>query len=214
MAKSNNAVTTSSTPTEQPENTQVTTLLTDQEAAINFFNKGHEIPNKRNQFMRLEAGKNRLRFIGYPISGFLFFGKVEREDGSETVKPYRKPESEGEFSLEEMINRDARVNKEGEIEKQKYFVAGLVYNYQKQKLQVLEITQKSVLKALKSYVDSDEYGHPVGYDLTIEKKGDGLNTDYTVVASPPKPLASDIEQLVSEASCDLEKIFAGEYPLG
>lgn len=214
MATSKNVKTTSLTQIEQSENAQVFTLLTDQEAAVNFFHKGHEIPNKRNQFMKLEAGKNRLRFIGHPISGFLFFGKMVREDGSETVKPYRKPESEGEFSLEEMINRDARTNKEGEIEKQKYFVAGLAYNYQKQKLQVLEITQKSVLKALKSYVDSDEYGHPSGYDLTIEKKGDGLNTDYTLVASPPKPLAIEIEQLVGEVSCDLEKIFAGEYPLG
>ena len=181
---------------------------------VNFFAQGHEIPDKRNQFMKLAPGKNRIRFVGNPISGFLFFGKVEREDGSETVKPFRRTESEGEFSLEEMINRDARVNPAGELEKQKYFVAGLVYNYQKEKLQVLEITQKSILKALKSYVDSEEYGHPSGYDLTIDKKGDGLNTDYSVIVSPPKPLADEVETLVSEISCDLDKLFAGEYPLG
>jgi len=181
---------------------------------VNFFAQGHEIREKRNQFMKLASGKNRIRFVGNPVSGFLFFGKIEREDGSETVKPYRRRESEGEFSLEEMINRDARVNQAGELEKQKYFVAGLVYNYQKAKLQVLEITQKSILKALKSYVDSEEYGHPSGYDLTIEKKGDGLNTDYSVIVSPPKPLSDEVEALVGEISCDLDKLFAGEYPLG
>jgi hypothetical protein len=164
--------------------------------------------------MRFESGKNRVRFIGNPVSGFVFFGKVERENGTETTKPYRRRESEGEFSLEEMINRNARMKKDGEMEGQKYFVMGLVYNYQKEKLQVLEVTQKSILKALKSYVDSEEYGHPSGYDLTIEKSGEGLNTEYTVVVSPPKPLLSEVEDLVGEMSCDLQKVFAGEYPLG
>ena len=66
--------------------------------------------------MRFESGKNRVRFIGNPVSGFVFFGKVEREDGTETTKPYRRRESEGEFSLEEMINRNARMKKDGEME--------------------------------------------------------------------------------------------------
>lgn len=190
------------------------TALVDTEQFINFFDRGHEIPDKRSQFMRFESGKNRIRFIGNPVSGFIFFGKVKRDDGTETVKPYRRRESEGEFSLEEMINHDVRMKKDGEIEGQKYFVMGLVYNYQKEKLQVLEVTQKSVLKALKSYVDSEEYGHPSGYDLTVEKSGEGLNTEYAVVVSPPKPLSPEIENLVSETSCDLQKIFEGEYPLG
>ena len=193
--------------------------LVDNESFVNFFEQGHEIPDKRNQFMKFVQGKNRIRFIGNPVSGFVFFGKTKRDDGTETVKPYRRRESEGEFSLEEMINRDVRMKPDGEIEggpalRQKYFVMGLVYNYQKQKLQVLEVTQKSILKALKSYVESEEYGHPSGYDLTIEKKGDGLNTEYTVIVSPPKPLSDQIVTLVGETSCDLQKIFAGEYPLG
>jgi hypothetical protein len=190
------------------------TALVDTEQFINFFEQGHEIPDKRNQFMKFVQGKNRIRFIGNPVSGFVFFGKTKRDDGTETVKPYRRRESEREFSLEEMINRDVRMKPDGEIEGQKYFVMGLVYNYQKEKLQVLEITQKSILKALKSYVESEEYGHPSGYDLTIEKKGDGLNTEYTVVVSPPKPLSAEIENLIGETSCDLQKIFDGEYPLG
>ncbi len=152
-------------------------VLVDNETFVNFFDQGHEIPDKRNQFMKFVQGKNRIRFVGNPISGFVFYGKIKREDGSEAVKPYRRRECDGEFSLEEMINRDVRMKPDGEIEGQKYFVMGLIYNHQKEKLQVLEITQKSILKALKSYVESEEYGHPSGYDLTIEKKGDGLNSE-------------------------------------
>ena len=180
----------------------------------NFFVPGHEIPEKRNQFMKLEYGKNRFRFIGEPVSGFLFFGRIEREDGSETIRPFRQREVDGEFSVEDMIELNARMNKEGEIEKQKYFITSLVYNYGKEKLQVLEITQKSILKALKSYVESEEYGHPNGYDLTVEKKGEGLNTEYTVLASPPKALDEKVTEAVGNISCDLEKIFDGDYPLG
>ena len=198
----------------QAVDTMEATTAVSSTSFINFFDKGHEIPDKRSQFMKLESGKNRFRFIGDPVSGFVFFGKVEREDGTESVKPYRRRESEGEFSLEEMIERNVRIKKDGEIEGQKYFVLSLVYNYQKEKLQVLEITQKSILKALKSYVESEEYGHPSGYDLTIEKKGDGLNTEYTVIVSPPKPLPEEVALQVSDLSCDLERIFEGEYPLG
>ena len=215
MAKVKKSVSTA----EVPQNGQAVAVaeaatLVDNENFINFFEQGHEIPDRRNQFMKFVQGKNRIRFIGNPVSGFVFFGKTKRDDGTETVKPYRRRESEGEFSLEEMIDRDVRMKPDGEIEGQKYFVMGLVYNYQKAKLQVLEITQKSILKALKSYVESEEYGHPSGYDLTIEKKGDGLSTEYTVVVSPPKPLSSEIENLIGETSCDLQKIFEGEYPLG
>ncbi len=193
---------------------EVEEVVLDAPVTINFFEEGHEIPEKRNQFMRFQQGTNKLRFIGNPISGFLFFGKVEREDGTETVKPYRRRESEGEFSIEEMINREAKIKSDGEIEEQKYFVMGLVYNYQKQKLQVLEITQKSILKALKSYINNEEYGHPSGYDITVSKEGEGLNTDYTVVASPPKAVSEEVEDLAGEVSCNLEKVFEGEYPLG
>jgi hypothetical protein len=215
MAKAKKSVSTAIVP----ENGQAVAVveatdLVDNENFVNFFEQGHEIPDKRNQFMKFVQGKNRIRFIGNPVSGFVFFGKTKRDDGSETVKPYRRRESEGEFSLEEMINRDVRMKPDGEIEGQKYFVMGLVYNHQKEKLQVLEITQKSILKALKSYVESEEYGHPSGYDLTIEKKGDGLNTEYTVIVSPPKPLSDEIVEAVGNTSCDLQKIFDGEYPLG
>jgi hypothetical protein len=179
----------------------------------NFFDKGHQIPDKRSQFMKLEYGKNRFRFVGNPISGYVFYGKLIRDDGTETVKPYRRREAEGEFSVEEMINLNVRMTKEGEMERQKYFVMGLVWNYQKEKLQVLEITQKSILKALKSYVGSEEYGHPSEYDLTVEKKGEGLNTEYTVIVSPPKAMAEEIITAAGEVSCDLEKIFEGEYPI-
>jgi hypothetical protein len=180
----------------------------------NFFDKGHQIPDKRSQFMKLEYGKNRFRFIGDPISGYVFYGRLVRDDGTETVKPYRRREAEGEFSVEEMINLKVRMTKEGEMERQKYFVMGLVWNYQQEKLQVLEITQKSILKSLKSYVDSEEYGHPAGYDLTMEKKGEGLNTEYVVLPSPPKALDEKIFEEAGAISCDLEKIFEGEYPLG
>ena len=104
-------------------------VLVDNGSFVNFFEQGHEIPDKRNQFMKFVQGKNRIRFIGNPVSGFVFFGKTKREDGSEVVKPFRRRESEGEFSVEEMINRDVRMKPDGEIEGQKYFVMGLVYNW-------------------------------------------------------------------------------------
>lgn len=178
-----------------------------------FFAKGHTIPDKRQQFMKLIPGKNRFRFISEPVSGYLFFGTTTNEDGVETVKPHRRAEQDGSFSTEEMISLGARLKPNGELEGQKYFIMAVVYNYQTDRFQVLEITQKKILKALKSYVENEDYGHPAGYDITITREGEGLHTNYTVIPSPPKALGREIAERATSLSYNLSKVFTGEYPL-
>lgn len=65
----------------------------------------------------------------------------------------------------------------------------------------------SIFKAIQSLWRNDDWGNPEDYDLTITRKGSGLDTEYTVVPSPKKPLTDEEKTLVEEANLDLVKLF-------
>lgn len=72
-------------------------------------------------------------------------------------------------------------------DKQKYFWALPIYDFSDKKFKVYQISQKGVRDALVSLQANADWGNPVGsYSLTIEKKGSGFDTKYSVVPNPDK----------------------------
>lgn len=166
------------------------------------------MPKSKSQFMKnFESGDNKFRVLAPPITGFEGWTEVDGKN-----KPIRWSE---EPSAEEIAEYDIRPDENSGKPKIKGFVAYLVWNYAEACYQVLSITQKSVIKLIDAYRDNEEYGKDLSkYDITVTKKGDGLNTDYTVVASPPKAISKDIADEVAEgiATCNLDAMYDGEYP--
>jgi len=68
----------------------------------------------------------------------------------------------------------------------KFFIAVPVYNYESGKVQVLQITQKSILKEIDQISQMEDYENLLEWDFTIGKKGTGLLTEYTVRPVPRK----------------------------
>ena len=68
----------------------------------------------------------------------------------------------------------------------KFFIAVPVYNYESGKVQVLQITQKSILKEIDQISQMEDYEDLLAWDFTISKKGSGLTTEYTVRPVPRK----------------------------
>ncbi len=68
----------------------------------------------------------------------------------------------------------------------KFAIACPVYNYESGKVQVLQITQKSILKEIDQISQVDEYTNLLEWDFSIGKKGSGLTTEYTVRPLPRK----------------------------
>ena len=68
----------------------------------------------------------------------------------------------------------------------KFAIAVPVYNYESGKVQVLQITQKSILKELDSISQMEDYAELLSWDFNISKKGSGLTTEYTVRPVPRK----------------------------
>ena len=51
----------------------------------------------------------------------------------------------------------------------------------------------TVFRQIMAYATDEEYGDPAMYDITIDRKGVGKNTAYTVIASPKKSELTDEE---------------------
>lgn len=156
-----------------------------------------EIPDSASRYMKLEKGKaNKFRILGKPIDGYEYW--VALEEGK---KPVRKPK-DVTISPEELSGAPE--------DKPRYFWALPVYNYESSQIQILQLTQKSIQRAIKEYSAHEDYGTPTGYDLTIKREGDGFDTEYSVIASPPKPLDDEIKELYKNTHIDLSKLYSSK----
>lgn len=143
------------------------------------------------------TGEKRLRFMGAGITGF----------GSWTTdkKPIRwetKPDE---------LPSDLAPDFTGKISVRR-FIAGLVYDYEAGDFKILEITQRRLMDQLFKFIKDSDYGDPTNYDIKISKSGEGKDTEYTLVAAPPKPVTKEITDAYTKVHCDLHALFDGDDP--
>lgn len=148
---------------------------------------------------KLEEGKeHRFRFFGTGITGF--------ETWTTDNKPVRFREKPEASDLPENVRLD---NGSPTI---KRFISGLVYDYQAEQFKILNITQKTLMNDLFKYIKDSDYGDPVNYDVKLTRKGSGMNTEYDLVAAPPKDPAKSIVALYEEEYCNLDALFDNGDP--
>ena len=159
--------------------------------------KDVKIPSS-SQFMRLQDGTNKLRFLSDVVTGY---------EGWKNNKPFRHKGDVCQIKPEQVdLNQNGLPNIN-------YFWAMVVWNYQDEKVQVLEITQKTIMAPLFELESNVDWGDLKNYDISITKKKEGGKTTYTVLGIPPKPLAKEIQEAYEKSECDLEKLFEGKYPM-
>jgi hypothetical protein len=61
-------------------------------------------------------------------------------------------------------------------------------------------------------IHSEEWGDPLGYSITVNRKGESLETEYSVVPSPAKETPADIIQAYKDKPINLEAFFTGGNP--
>jgi hypothetical protein len=159
---------------------------------MNFLPANYEPPIGSNNYFKLQEGKNRFRIMSSPIVGW--------EDWTEDKKPVRY----------RMENKPARsIDPSKPI---KHFWAIIVYNCLDHRIQIMNITQATIWKALIALIKNDDWGSPHKYDIEIEKKGKGKETEYNVIPVPPKPLSQGAIDLYNQMPCNLEALFTNEDP--
>lgn len=154
-----------------------------------------------SSYMKLQEGLNTFRVLSSAVIGFVYWNNDS--------KPVRSPEAP------EGTPEDIRTGKDGNPEKIKHFWAFVVWNYEASKIQILEVTQKTIQDQLLAYVKNQRWGDPKKYDITIQKSGQGLDTAYIVQANPPLDIPSkEILVALKSKLIDLTALYRGEDPFG
>lgn len=167
------------------------------------FPEGYKAPTGDSQFMKLKDGDNKFRVLTPAVIGW---------EGWRNNKPFRVPFVIGQ----DCPIKDDEVDFDQTYGKPKinHFWAFTIWNYGEKKVQVLEITQKTIMRAIENYYIVEDWGDPRYYDLNIKRDKVGDKISYSVIPTPPKPLSKEATEAFESSKVDLSKLFSGEYPMG
>ena len=167
-----------------------------------FLPEDYEIPaSSGGKFMRLKTGENRFRKLSNSIPRGAMTGYVVwvEENGNRKAKRYRTSEEIPQEYL-----------KSGE--KPKHFWAIKIIDWSDRQVKILEITQATIQKDILKLTQNSKWGNPEGFDINVNKTGEGKDTRYSTMPEPKSGLDDEILQLDKNTPCDLNKLFDGGDP--
>ena len=145
--------------------------------------------------MKFQDGDNRFRILSKVVIGTEWW---------KDAKPFRKEEMVCTITPD-MADIDTKFNPEGKP-KINAFWAFAVWNYTEKKVQILSMTQKTIMGAIHSFVNDSDWGDPRKYDLNVSKVKQGDKTTYTVKTYPPKEITKEIKQAYEDSDVDPRSI--------
>jgi len=175
---------------------------------MSFLPEGYEIPETSN-YMKFEEGENRFRILaGFNQTKKAIMGVeywVTKDDG----KRYPKRLKPGiPVPVEELELNP----KTGEVDIPKHFWAMPVYNYNAKKIQILEITQKSIQQGIMSLSNNPKWGDPLAYDIVVTQTKEGGKTSYSVTPDPKEEVSEDIAKMYKSMYLNTAALFDGGDP--
>ncbi len=142
-------------------------------------------------YMKINKGENKIRILSAPILGF------EEWIAKKPVR-YR------------MGNQPVKATEPDGI--LRHFWAFLIWNYQEEKIQILNLTQATLRKKLENLSKDQEWGAPYHYDIKIIKEGEEILTKYDVNPMPHKSVRQDIINAFHAKPANLEALFDSQDP--
>jgi len=163
------------------------------------------------------GGSARFHIVSdEPLSFFECWG--EATDGS-GVKPFRFVEdpSPADIDAEMGENYKRRPNRDGTgHEPVKAALAFFVYNYETSSVQVLQLSQKGIIRELDQLTQMEDYADLENWDFVLGKEGSGITTEYSLRIVPQKKASkADISDAVvdlSKAGGDIKRLLDGGNP--
>ena len=150
-----------------------------------------EPQSKNSNYLRLTPGSHRIRVLSDALAGYEWW--EDTDAGGRT--PKRIP-----------LDGHPPVEFAEDVKK---FLAFVVWNYEIERLQVLEITQSSIQKELKALEKDKEWKDLKTFDILIERTGvDKNTTKYRVSPKPHSELSKEIEE-AKKGLPVLEALFEG-----
>ncbi|QHB48431.1 phosphoesterase [Geobacillus phage GBK1] len=180
---------------------------------------------RKLDYLKLPEGDTRIRVLDVAPYAFKEWWAPRGNGGKGTSIPYKGKddllEAENKAFMEKVFQEADRLGLKGD--KRKKFLREKGYSKlpwgkvkQKYVIHVLDRATGEVkllekgnglFKELKKYAVNPEYGDLRQYDVTITRKGSGLNTEYTVTpARQNTPLTDEEIRLYEESKVDLAKL--------
>lgn len=164
---------------------------------MSFLPETYTVPESASGYMKLKQGSNRFRILSPAIVGFEYWNKEN--------KPVRSRENW------DLIPQDIKLASDGMPTPIKHFWAFVVWNYNENLVQILEITQATIQRGLKIKIDNRE-GKATDNDFIITRTGEGMDTEYDIDVAEASPLKAEIEIAYKAKKIDLEALFSGGDP--
>ena len=106
-------------------------------------------------------------------------------------------------SLNEALTADGKV---------KEFWAFYVWDYAREDLFVLKVTQVGIIKTLKNLAKDEDWGNWLEYDLKLTKEGSGKDTEYALTPASRKALTAKMKSALEAAPVCLEALYENGDP--
>ena len=158
-----------------------------------FLQEGYELSKSKGNYFRYEDGENTVRILSSALTGFEYFNKDN--------KPVRSKEGFEETPTD--------IKDGGKV---KEFWAVVIWNYATQGIQIMEITQRTVMSQIMALIGNSKWGDVRNYDLSITRTGKSLETTYAVIANPKTDLTPEVTEAYAKANVTLENLFNGQDP--
>lgn len=159
-----------------------------------FLPKGYKAPEGSSSFMKLQEGANRFRIMSDAVIGW---------EGWKDNKPFRREGADKNIADDE-VDVDQKYKKP----KINHFWAFKIWDYEDGgSIKLLEITQKTIMKAIQSLTEDEDWGDPANYDISITKTKNGDKTIYSVKSYPPKPVSPEIQEACEASELDPMNLF-------
>lgn len=146
---------------------------------------------KYTKLSKFKEGDTKIRIVQAPIGGWLDW----KENKPYRYRPDRKPKHS--FDPEKPLQS---------------FWSLYIWDYEKEDLFILDLSQSAVIKALVSFAKDEEWGDFMQYDIKIKKQGTGKETKYQVMPLPHKPLNDQIKSALECSPVRLEALYEGKDP--
>lgn len=166
---------------------------------MGFLPSGYTTPKSNSNYMKLEEGKNRFRVVSPAIVGYEYW-----TNDNKPVRLKSDPKSKP---------ADVRINDDGSYTVKHFWAFAVIdRNDLGGVIKILELTQAGIMRDMESLFSDSDWGDPIGYDITVTRTGQKLETKYSTMPNPAKPLTEEEKELIESNPVNLNALFSGGDP--
>jgi len=171
-----------------------------------FLPKDYKEPTDAGNYLKLGDGDNVIRILSKPVMGYEVWldedgnprpkGSIGGGTGKYTPK---------RFKVDESIPAEYA----GDT---KFFWAMAVYNVNADRIQIWQVNQATIRRAITALSNNAKWGDPYNYNIVVTRDGEGKETEYTVTPEPKEDIDKKVIAKYEGMKINLEALLDGENP--